>query len=135
MRVVLVLAALGLLLMPSSSAAPAACVTGGAQGFAALRFSPLETVGTIPNRWTGSNRYFWRKHNCTGRGVFVRRRDVGVFEINFPGLGYRLGIVSAISQEGASASVWPFGTGVFRVVVRGPIVENGLLTRRDVPSP
>lgn len=117
----------------TNEAAPFVCRTGEVQGFATVRWSPAEIVGQIPSgRFAQRPKFFWRKYNCTGANVMVRRRDVGVYEIAFPGLGYRMAVVSAVTQDGTNASVQPLGTGVFRVILRGPVVNDGLLARRDV---
>lgn len=135
MKLLLILVSLclvGLVYVKSESAAPSACKTGEAQGFAALRWDPIGLVGELDGE-SQRQRWFWRRYNCTGRGVSIRRVDRGVYDIEFPGLGYRMAVVSAINQEGTSASVQPFGTGLFRVVLRGPVSEDRLLQRVDVP--
>lgn len=131
--IVACVAVAALVYVSANGAAPApTCRTGEAQGFAAIRWNPEGTIGQLVGK-SSSPRWFWRRYNCTGRGVSIRRLDRGVYDIDFPGLGNRLAVVSAISQEGVSASVQPFGTGLFRVTLRGPIVDENLLTRRDIP--
>jgi hypothetical protein len=41
-------------------------------------------------------------------------------------------VVSAISQEGVSASVQPLESDIYRVALRGPLERDGALVRRDV---
>lgn len=133
MRIFLILGALVLVLFYASSTSSAfPCQTGEAQGFATIRWNPEGLISSLDGE-SKRRRWFWRRYNCTGQGVSVRRIAVGVYDVEFPGLGNRMALASSVSQEAVSVSVQPFGTGLFRVTTRGPIVEDGLLVRRDVP--
>ena len=89
-------------------------------------------MGQLPSEFTSKNRYFQRRWNCTGRQVYARRVDLGVYEVQFPGLPWRAPVVSALSQEGVTASVYVFGD-VYRVALRGPLSGEDVAIRRDVP--
>lgn len=117
----------------SSEASHIGCHTGQAAGFVTIRSDPPSLVTTIPSQFRGDAGFFFRRYNCTGRSAQVRRVDLGVYEIRFPGLQGRLALVSAISEEGISASVHPLEDGVYRVALRGPIQGiSELAARRDV---
>ena len=111
----------------------APCLYGRVQSFASIRANPPYLVGTIPSRFTGKHSYFSRRYNCKKQGVLVRRVDLGVYDVRFPGLRYRTAVVSAISQEGVTASVYAWDNATYRVVLRGPLSDNNALIRRDVP--
>lgn len=111
----------------------APCVYGRVQAFASIRANPPYLVGTIPSSFTNKRSYFSRRYNCKKKGVLVRRVDLGVYDVKFPGLKYRTAVVSAISQEGVSSSVQAFGDYTYRITLRGPLSENNALIRRDVP--
>jgi hypothetical protein len=112
--------------------APQACRSGDAQGFAAIRDDPPNVAGNIPNRFTRDPQYFSRRYNCTGGHVYARRLDLGVYEVRFPGLPGRAPVVSALSQEGVTASVFVFDD-VYRIALRGPLAGEDIARRRDVP--
>lgn len=111
------------------------CRFGRVQGFMSIRADPAYLVGTIPSRFTGQARYFSRRYNCKGYDVHIRRVDTGIYDVQFVGLGFRLALTTAISQEGVAASVQPLPDSTYRVALRGPLVnDNGtLLERRDIP--
>jgi hypothetical protein len=115
-----------------SQAQGPACQYGRAQAFITVKNDPEYLVGTIPNMLTGSKRFLQRIYNCKGRGAQIRRVDLGTYEVRFPGLHRRSGVVSVVSQEGVSSSVQPFGRDTYRVALRGPTLINGVLSRRDV---
>lgn len=108
------------------------CPTGQAHGLAAISHDPSYLVGTIPSTFQKNPRYFFQRYNCLGRSAEVRRLDEGVYEVHFPGLRIRLALVSAISDEGVSASYFPVGQGIVRVVLRGPLSGEPIAQRRDV---
>lgn len=135
--ILLVAVSLLVLAVASSDAAQvstAGCVYGRAQAFAAIRANPPYLVGTIPREFTSDTGFFSRRYNCKRTGVQVRRIDLGIYDVRFPELSYRLALVSAISQEGVASSVAVFDNGIYRVTLRGPVVANNdVLVRRDVP--
>lgn len=107
------------------------CVFGRAQGFISLRAEPNYLVGTIPSRETSNPKYFARRYSCKRQMPTIRRVDDGVYEVQFPGLNWRTAFVTAISQEGVSASV-QVSKDIYRVSLRGPLVVDNALVRRDV---
>ncbi len=122
---------LALALPGSSHAAHPRCQFGRAQGFISVRNNPEFLVGTVPNRFSSSSRYFSRRYNCKGNLPLIRRVDLGLYDVRFPGLARRTAFATAISQEGVSVSVQPMGD-VYRVALRGPLAVNEVLSRRDV---
>ena len=125
------LVALGLVSY-GESASRARCEFGRVQGFVSIRSDPGYLVGTIPSRFSDDARFFERRYNCTRRSASVRRVDLGLYEVHFPDLADRVAVVSAISEEGIAASVVPYSGGVYRIALRGPLENNGVLLRRDV---
>ena len=108
------------------------CQFGRVQGFISVRSNPEYLVGTIPAKFTSSSRYFQRRYNCLGAGAQIRRVDTGVYDVRLPGLGFRTAFVTAISQEGVATSVQAFPDYVYRVALRGPLINELALKRRDV---
>jgi len=124
-----------LILSPASAEAARSCRSGTAQGFVVIRSDPEYLVGTIPSTFRSNPIYFQRRYNCRHRSAYVRRVDLGVYEVRFPGLSRRVPQATAISQEGISASAQAFGD-VYRVTLRGPYTldaSRDILARRDVP--
>lgn len=120
----------------SVSAAPdqVACQTGKVRGFAAVRGDPrLGSIGAIDSHFGNDPRWFEIRFNCTGKSVYVRRIDVGVYDVQFPSNPAKVAIVSALNQQGASASVDHIDTDIFRVVIRGPLINNNVLLPRELP--
>lgn len=109
-----------------------ACQFGRVQGFVSVRNDPEYLVGTIPSGLTGSLRYIQRRYNCTKRGVQIRRVELGIYDVRFPGLHRRSSVVTAVSQEGVAASAQPIDIDTYRVALRGPLVRDNVLGRRDV---
>jgi hypothetical protein len=108
------------------------CEYGRVQGFVAVRSDPEYLVGTIPNKFATDTRFFSRRFNCKQAGIQIKRLDLGVYDVRVLGLPNRVPIVSAISQEGVSASVQPLEADIYRVSLRGPLERDGALVRRDV---
>lgn len=131
LAVALVLAVIGVEpAEPAQNGPP--CIFGRVQGFITVRSDPEYLVGTIPNKLTTSSKFFTRRYNCKGYPPSIKRVDLGVYDVRFPRLNGRTAFVSAISQEGVSASVQGFSGGIYRVALRGPLVRNDALVRRDV---
>lgn len=127
-----VVATVAVLAASASSSGVRRCKTGSALGFIAIRSEPLYLVGTIPSSFTFAAGYFSRRYNCRLKSVGVRRAGLGLYDVVFPGLRPAVLIVSAISDEGVSASAWPVGDGVVRVALRGPLGGSDVAARRDV---
>lgn len=107
------------------------CAPGHVRGFAIVRGDPrLGGVGAIPNHFTGSPLYFEIRYNCSGKGVVTKRVDEGVYDILFPKNPTKTAIVSAL-DNGAATSVDRIGDGMFRITVRGPVVQNDILRPRE----
>lgn len=136
MKYIAVISILALLLTTFSFASPrqsSRCATGHVRGFAHVRGDPrLAGVGAIPGIWAGDQRYFGIRYNCTAKGVWARRVDQGIYDIMFPGNIATVAQVSPANQQGATASV-DMIENFFRVIIRGPDMENGILQRRDQP--
>lgn len=107
------------------------CTFGRALAFAAIRRDPPYLVGDIPNHFTSDSRYFSRRYDCRGESVEVRRVDLGVYDVRFTGVTSSVVQVTALSDEGVTASAFP-RDGFIRVALRGPISGNNVATRRDV---
>lgn len=125
------LIALGLIGTSAAVSGPT-CVYGRVQGFISIRSDPVYLVGTIPNQFTANADYFARRYNCKRKAPQVRRVDLGVYDVRFSELGNRAPIATAFT-DGVVASVQGLDDGTYRVYLRGPVVQNGVLIRRDVP--
>lgn len=111
------------------------CRTGQIRGFALVQGDPrLGGIGALPgSRFAGSQQWFRIRYNCTGRNVLARRVDEGVYDVMFPGNPGRVAVVSAFNQQAASASVQYVDDFTFRVSIRGPVTDNNILIRREIP--
>jgi hypothetical protein len=87
------------------------CAPGAIRGLAAVAGSD-----SMPETWTG--RFLNRKFNCAGKGVQVRRLDLGIYDVRFPGNASTVALVSAASQISATVTRNPDGS--FRVTVFSP---------------
>lgn len=124
---------LTLLVIPTAAPTPTAgCEFGRVQGFVQIKEHPLSLAGAIPSKFSFSQRYFMRRFNCKHRSAAVRRVDLGTYDVLFPGLGRRGVFASAVSLDGVAASATYIGPGIYRVVLRGPLVRDNVLERRDV---
>ena len=117
----------------SGGSAVLRCPAGSALAFVAIRPDPQFLVGTIPSGFTSDAGYFSRRYNCRGLSALVRRIDLGIYDVRFPGLDPRAVIATATSDEGVTASALPLGDGIVRVALRGPLVGGDVMARRDVP--
>ncbi len=133
MKLVIATCVLGALIIVSGAGSEprASCIFGRVQGFVSLRAEPIFLVGTIPARESSNPKYFSRRFNCKRNTPTVRRVDDGIYDVQFPGLNWRTAFVTAISQEGVSASV-TVDKDMYRVALRGPLVIDNALVRRDV---
>ena len=107
------------------------CKTGNVRGFAALRDSEVG-MGGMPSQFSRAQPWFDIKYNCTGRGIFARRVDTGTYDIVFPDNPAQVATVSALTDQAASASAVKID-GAFRVSIRGPVTNNNINLRRDMP--
>lgn len=107
------------------------CMTGRARAFIAISADPPYLVGDIPNHFTFDQRYFSRRYNCKGQSAAVRRVDLGLYDVRFPGISSHAIQATALSDEGVTASAYP-EDGFIRVALRGPLSGNNVAARRDV---
>lgn len=108
------------------------CAVGHVRGFASVRGDPrLGGIGALPGNWAGDSRYFQIRYNCTRKGVWAKRVDVGVYDVMFPENPAKVAQVTVQNQQGSSASVAMVDRGYFRVVIRGPVIDNNILLRRE----
>lgn len=107
------------------------CKTGNVRGFAALRESEVG-MGGMPGQFSRAAPWFDVKYNCSGRGVMARRIDTGTYDIVFPDNPAQVATVSAMTDQAAAASVTKID-GAFRVAIRGPLTNNNIALRRDIP--
>ena len=57
-------------------------------------------------------------YNCSGRGVQVWQRDVGVYDVRFPNNPGLVAVATPIAFGGSIFLTWsPVGRGVFRIFV------------------
>lgn len=112
---------------------PERCRTGEVRGFAAVTGTPELGMASITSRFSNNQSLFSIRYNCIGRSVFVRRVDRGIFDVWFrdnPGL---VPSVDAMSDQGTSSSVDRVSGSTFRVVLRGPLIDNNVTQFRDIP--
>lgn len=129
--VLALLVALGLISIGGAASGPT-CVYGRVQGFIAIRSDPVYLVGTIPSQFTANPDYFARRYDCKRTAPQVRRVDLGVYDVRLPELGNRVAVATGFG-DGVTASVQGLDDGIYRVFLRGPVVQNTVLVRRDVP--
>jgi len=110
------------------------CKTGNVRGFAEVQGDPrLGGIGALPSEFSRASGLFGIQYNCTGRGVWAKRVDEGVYDVWFPDNPAKVAIVSAVNQQGATAAVDRIGDATFRISIRGPVVDNNVLIRRELP--
>jgi hypothetical protein len=108
------------------------CRSGQAQGFISVQEDPPYLVGTIPSKPSFSAVYFNRRFNCLGRSAAIRRVDLGIYDVFFPGLPNRTAVATAISENSPSVSVFAM-EDTYRVYIRGPLAGADVASRRDLP--
>ena len=121
MKIFAVIAVLTLVLITvsvSTAAVPSRCQVGKIRGFAHVRGDPRIGTGSIPSVFTGEQRWFEIKYNCSRQNVLTRRVDEGVYDVWFPGNSSKIAVVSAVTGQGAAASVYRIDKGMFRVSIR-----------------
>lgn len=108
------------------------CEQGTVKAYAVVTGNRLSGPGGIPSFQTAAGQYFARRYNCTGRGLpTVRRVDLGVYEVRFPGQEAAMATVAAYNDRATSGSVLPLGDGTWRVYLRGSRIENGVMLATD----
>jgi hypothetical protein len=98
----------------SSAAAQRVCAQGNVRGIAHVNGGP-NGVANIPGAFTGAKALFFRRFNCNGRAVHVRRLGIGTYEVRF--LGNTAPSALASGGTNVQASAEPLGPGLFRVTV------------------
>lgn len=126
------LAVMAIVIVAYGGAAENRCVTGRAAGFVSIQHDPPFLVGTIPTRFTSQQIFFSRRYSCLGNPPEVRRVDLGFYDVRFPGMPQKVAISDAISDDAVSSAVQYLGDGIYRVSLRGPIVGEEVISRRDV---
>lgn len=106
------------------------CKTGLVKGFAFVKGDPrIGGTGAIPNQFTSDPNYLGVRFNCSKKGVQVKRVDTGIYDILFPD---NPSVAVAITGgEGLVTGVTRFDRGYFRVSIRSPLVDNGILQPRE----
>ncbi len=109
------------------------CSTGTVRGFAVVRGDPTIGIGSLPSIFSGQQELFEVRYNCSGKGVLAKRVDEGIYDVWFPSNPAKVAVVSAMNQQAASASVDRIDDGIFRISIRGPVVNNDILIHRELP--
>lgn len=117
----------------AASVQPACATPGGARAFASVTGDRQLGVGDIPSVFSGQATWFGQRFNCTRASAQVRRVDLGLYQVRFPGIHSQVAVVSAISDVGASASVHYLGQSIWQIALRGPLIYDGALVGRDIP--
>jgi hypothetical protein len=99
------------------TAAQQRCANGAVRAIATV-VGDSAGMANVPAQFTGRRNLFARTFNCTGRGVQVRRLDIGVYEVQL--VGNRAPTALATGAGGGSASAQLISPGVFRVSVYPP---------------
>lgn len=98
-----------------SQAAQPRCAPGAVRGLAAVTGVPSAGLGNIPDKFSSNRGLFAHRFNCAGGAAQVRRVNVGVYEVRFPGNAAQTAVVSA--GVGFLPAVSTVSTGVFRVAI------------------
>ena len=98
------------------------CANGAVRGVAVVTGNPASGIANIPDQFTSAANLFARRFNCSGRGVQVRRLEIGEYEIRFVGNAATTALVGGLG--GGYASADPARGGVFRVAVYPPGRES-----------
>jgi hypothetical protein len=96
------------------TAAQPRCANGAVRGVATV-VGDANGIANVGDKFTSRKGIFARSFNCTGRGVQVRRTDIGIYEVRFVGNAAPTALVSGVA--GSMASVQSLGGGTFRVSV------------------
>ena len=100
----------------SPAVAQQRCTNGAVRGIAVVTGNPSQGIANIPDTFTGSAALFSRRFNCTGKGVQVRRADIGVYEVRIVGNAAPNAIAGGVG--GFTATTETIGPGTFRVRVQ-----------------
>jgi len=90
----------------------ARCQPGSVRGYAAVNGDPAKGMANFPDQFTSAKPLIGARFNCAGGAPQVRRVNVGVFEVRFPGNASQ---VAMVSSGAAETTVGYLGNGVFRV--------------------
>jgi hypothetical protein len=100
----------------TTKAAPQArCAQGAVRGIASVIGPPNKSIGDLTGSFTTSASVFALRFNCGGGAISVRRLDRGVYQVLFAGNPARNPVVTANSDDGASASVTQQSNHAFQV--------------------
>ena len=114
-----------------ASKAQPRCAQGAIRGIAIVTGDPARGIDNIPTTFTGDPKVFYRKFNCTGKGVQVRRVSTGVYEVQFLGNSVDGAVGNVLAAERGPLTVAPIAAGVFRVAVRDGGTQQNSLTYVD----
>jgi hypothetical protein len=95
----------------------ARCANGAVRGLAAVTGPGGAGVANIPDQFSAAKGLFSRTFNCAGGSVEVRRIQLGIYEVRFPGNAASSALVSA---AGAETWVTPMPGNVFRIGMHVP---------------
>ena len=98
-----------------SQAAQPRCAPGAVRGIAAVVGPPGAGLANIPDKFTSTRALFANRFNCAGGATQVRRVNVGVYEVRFPGNAAQAGLATA--GVGYLVAVSTVSSGVFRIAI------------------
>jgi hypothetical protein len=98
------------------SVAQQRCTNGAVRGIAVVTGNPSQGIANIPDQFSSSSSLFSRRFNCARGAVQVRRVEIGVYEVRFPGNAAPSAFVGGVGFfTGTSETIAP---GTFRVRVQ-----------------
>jgi hypothetical protein len=98
------------------SVAQQRCTNGAVRGIAVVTGNPSQGIANIPDQFSSSASLFSRRFNCARGAVQVRRLEIGVYEVRFPGNSAPSAFVGGVGLfTGTSETIAP---GTFRVRVQ-----------------
>ena len=98
------------------SVAQQRCTNGAIRGIATVTGDPAKGIANVPDQFSGAPVLFYRRFNCTGRAVQVRRTEIGVYEVRFVNNAAPSAVASG--HGFFSATVETLSPGTFRIRVQ-----------------
>jgi hypothetical protein len=102
--------------LQSPTVAQQRCTNGAVRGIATVTGDPSKGIANVPDQFSGAAVLFARRFNCTGRGVQVRRLEIGVYEVRF--VNNTAPSAVATGHGFFSATVETVSPGTFRIRVQ-----------------
>jgi hypothetical protein len=99
----------------ASAVAQQRCTNGAVRAVATVTGSNTG-MANIPDQFSAAPNLFARRFNCTGRGIQVRRTEIGVYEVRFLGNAAPSAVANGVGLFSATAET--MSPGVFRVRVQ-----------------